>query len=309
MRNPTARTCAAVAAAVAPALAGCAGSPTDAKGIDDLRRAVVEANRPLDEIADRLDERLSSQYTNRDAFIAAISETELDTVLADVARAAREMQPPPAYAEDHARWVAWLDDAAVDAEAMLLAADNDVLDLASTHAVRFQAGFERLLVEVSGPFCEALTEAEERFGRRRCDRPDDLPAGVYGVEANQIARELAAGVFPLIGSAPLGLLHPEEERTFLGRIQPVVEAELRRAGERLGSLRPPVLLRDDHEAARTYVRELADIAQRITAAAAAGDMDALPRLYIESGGPGARLEAALDEHGRKVFLPLLGEQA
>lgn len=295
----------AVAVSVAVALAGCGDAGGSAGDIDGFRRAVLAASRPLDASVERLEERLSSQYMDRSAYREALHEVDLVEALTATAVAARAVEPPPAYADDHVRWLAWLEESVVDAEALRLAVDNDVLDLASAYAARIVAGFDRLLVEVAPPFCEALTARAESFGALRCERPGDLPGGAYGREANRVARELAARVFPLITAAPLGLLREGEELTYLARIQPDVEAELRHAADRLATLNPPTLLREDHRAAEAYVDGMADVARRITRAAEAGDAAALPGLYEASAEPGWRLEAALGDDGRAVFLPLL----
>ena len=123
-----------------------------------------------------------------------------------------------------------------------------------------------------------------------------------------VARETAATVFPLISPGSLGLMDDDEEVRYLAQIQPTVEAEFERARQQLSDLTPPSGSQEDHDAVLTYLRDIADIARRITDAAEANDHAALPSLYDESGRPSLALTRALSEDGKAVFRPLLFEE-
>lgn len=287
---------------------------TEADFDDPFLNAVAEADRPADEAIETFSSRLQTQYTDRNSYLDAFTDIGLRDAISTFLDQARDLDPPEKYAEEFRLWVDNLEEELELAGELDEALEARDLGAVASAVTRLNAEFRGVLFEItasSPDFCRAVASdtsgdpGVERQVESTCVTPDDLPGGEYGREANLIAREVAATVFPLIGTAPLNLLDDDERVALLAQIQPTVEAEFARARERLSTLSPPEDLAEDHEAALTFFRDIGDVARRITEAAEANDQEALPRLFDESAQPGTALDTALSEQGRAVFGTLL----
>ncbi|MDX1510811.1 MAG: hypothetical protein R3249_05665 [Nitriliruptorales bacterium] len=281
-------------------------SPTASHHVfaDSFLNDVAAAVRPADEILSGFLQTIEGTYQDREAYFAAVSELGLLDAIGALQQRATTLVPPAEHAENHALWVANLQtevSLAAEFDAALQARDLGALSIA---AARLNAAFSGLLLEVtssSPEFCRALTLRDPGAPDETCVGPGQLPPGEYGAEANRISRRVAATVFPLIGTPPLRLLTDEEELAVLAEVQPEAEAGFARAQADLEALTPPDELAEDHAAALAYLRDIADVARRITEAAEAQDVDALAALYEESARPGLVLRQALTEDGQRVF--------
>lgn len=298
----------------APTPTGAARTPA---GFDDpFLNQVADADRPADEVVGTFVERLSSTYSNRDSYFDALMDLELRGALGAVVERAGRLDPPEAYATEFRLWVGSLDEQVALAGEMETAVAARDLDGVASAAARLRAELAGLLFEItasSPDFCRALAGGiqpgprEGRFVETTCVASEEMPGGRYGQQANLIARETAATVFPLI-AAPFDLFEDDEQVAYLAEIQPIVEDEFAGARTSLAELSPPAELAGDHDAALTYLSAIADVARRITQAAEANDQQALRALFDESARPQAELRRSLSDGGRRIFGSLITDQ-
>ena len=111
-------------------------------------------------------------------------------------------------------------------------------------------------------------------------------------------------VFPRIAFFPPGFTDAET-LAFLAVIQPDVERVLGETLTVVGSLDPPPELHGDHDALIGYLVAMTDIAADITAAAVAGDIEALDPLFARSAEPGNELQQRVSPAGGELMTPVL----
>jgi hypothetical protein len=285
--------------------AGCSSSESDRRG-DELS---AEESAYLEEVRDAEDlreevhgsirEALERSYRTRDTLLALLREQRPGSALMATLSAARQIQPPPRFEEDHASWIASLRESvrlAGDAEEAALRGDLVGVSIALMHST---VDLARRVAAWSEPFCRVVVGRAAGGPSVLCVPDESVPGEEYGARVHGLLKRFSLELRPRVSGFPADFA-AEELFAYLTTVQPEVEDLIERTRNEMLGLDPPEELRPDHEVLLRYFEDTLDVAVRITRAAQEGNLPALQVLFGESSHTLERTQQQLSDEARPI---------
>lgn len=252
-----------------------------------------------------LRQTLFGTYGDRSTWLGAFADAAAAVEAEQLDTRARGVVPPGGYEEIHRRWIAAHETSGAHLTALQRALERDDLLAAGGAVVALEVGEATLAAGVPPHLCAQLAVASDPAAAGvLCRDRQTLPGGTYGRELYEALLAVRTEVFPRIAFFPPGFTDAET-LAFLAVIQPDVERVLGETLTVVGSLDPPPELHGDHDALIGYLVAMTDIAADITAAAVAGDIEALDPLFARSAEPGNELQQRVSPAGGELMTPVL----
>ena len=267
--------------------------------------AVQEIEQVRDERVRELRTALSSTYGTRGAWLTALGDAAAAIQAENLEERVAELTPPAGYEPTHERWAGSYQDGASRLAAIRRAVERDDLLNAAAAVVAIQVDEMVVAAEAPPELCLRLTVAEQaQVAEVVCRDPETLPGGAYGRDLYAGLLRIRTEVFPRIETFPPAFTEAEM-LAFLALIQPDVEQVFAEVAAEVEALDPPARFEADHAAVLVYLTGMGQVAAEITAAAAAGDADALEPLFLRSAEPGRLLDREVSPDGQELLAPVL----
>lgn len=271
--------------------------------LDEVRRIEQGREEAVDTVIDALDQAYQTRPRFFQVFEAALEGERVSAALEE----ARGLDAPPELRAAHRRWIESLEASLAFEKPAREAIDNDDFAALALAIADFATNFLSFVVDVPPGMCEVVTPESLASTEALCRPGDDLPGREYGERLRSAAQVMPVQIGPRISGLQVAFTD-EERLAYLDAIQPDVERLFAQTISDIESLDPPDELRADHEAVLTFFRDLLAVAEEITAATAAGDIDRLSELFTESERPAQQLESSVSDDGRRIVGPVLLEQ-
>jgi hypothetical protein len=276
---------------------------------DPALRAYLEAVADIEqvrgEVVAELRTVLLGTYATRESWLAALGNAAEAMASEGLEARAAAIEPAEGYEASHDGWLESLEAGRDHLAAVMRAVERS--DLLNAAVAVSSMEVDAMTVAVTAPpeLCARLAiAAEPQVADVVCRAPDTLPGGSYGHRLHGEMLRIRAEVFPRIAMFPPSLTE-SETLGLLAVIQPDVERVFAEVLAEVETLDPPGSLREDHDAALGYLRAMGATAEQITAAARAGDAEALEELFARSAEPSQDLARRVSPVGRELLVPVL----
>ena len=234
------------------------------------------------ETFDFIGDALNQTWPTRERFLGVLKEADLPAAQNNFLQEVQKLVPPERFKQDQESLVLFLTEQTEYLTKFYYQTldDNDLVPFVVGRA-NIGVAQQRLLLNVSGPFCRTLFPATP--GPVQCHTGESASGGAYGAEIQDILKRHEAEFGPRV-SGFLPALTPEELFASLAALQTEIEEVIANTRDELRALEPPEEVRADHERLVQYFVEILEVARDITEAAKDHDQaKLLGELFPESG--------------------------
>ncbi len=271
----------------------------------DLDRVV----KTMSQIAGSIFGPLSETFPDEDRLFEALEGAGYAR-FGQAVEQAEALVPPTRFAADHGRFLDFMRsarDIAHEVQAALDARDIAGVALGGVQFLLLQA--RSAAGYVSPTFCVhsfgPAANLPPGVVRPLCNAPDELPGGEYGRRVHAIFLDFSIEFGPRV-TGVLQSMPPRDLYAFLGEIQPDVERLIGETRAAMRELTPPEDLRADHARVVRFLDEILEVAEAITAAAAAQNLNAVLTEFGRSGEVTNSAVESISDQYRPLVEPYFG---
>jgi hypothetical protein len=242
-------------------------------------KAVSALLYDITDARERQSEAFQELWPTRERFFDLFDTYDVPAVVAASREAARALDPPELFKDDHAALLDWFEAFVSATPVQYEAVENEDLVGVFVSNAELSAQFDMMLVEADAVVCGAIAGLNRFFLCGDVD-PDENP---YQSALRRVANEFHARASNRIVSFPPAMV-AEELTTALLALQPEIILAFEDAIESAASLKPTEEYAEDHQRYLDYLTERLDLSRRITAAAEEGNEAELRNnLFLEDG--------------------------